>query len=54
MDETYEQAFKNLKELLSTESFVSYFDNDKDIFIFYTDTSPYVISAILFEKLRKQ
>ena len=54
MDETHEQAFKNLKELLSSESFVSNFDNDKDIFIFYTDSSPYVHSAILLEKLRSQ
>ena len=54
MDETHEQTFKNLKEFLSSESCVSNFDNDKDIFIFYTDSSPYVDSAILLEKLRSQ
>ena len=54
MDETHEQTFKNLKEFLSSESCVSNFDNDKDIFIFYTDSSPYVHSAILLEKLRSQ
>ena len=51
MHEIHEQAFK---EFLSSESCISYFESDKGIFIFNTDTSPYVIPAILLEKLRNQ
>ena len=36
---------------LNSESYVSYFGNHKETFI-YTDASPYRISAILLQKLR--
>ena len=52
--ETHEQAFNKLKQSLSSESCVSYFDNHKETSV-YTDTSsPYEISAILLQKLRNQ
>ena len=51
--ETHEQAFNNLKQSLSSESCVSYFDNHGETFI-YTDASPHEISAILLQKLRNQ
>ena len=38
--ETHEQAFNNLKQSLSSESCVSYFDNHGETFI-YTDASPH-------------
>ena len=51
--ETHEQAFNNLKQALSSESCVSYFDNHGETFI-YTDASPHEISAILLQKLGNQ
>ena len=37
--ETHDQAFSNLKQSVSSESCVTYFDNRKETFI-YTDASP--------------
>ena len=51
--ETHEQAFNNLKQSLSSESCVSYFDNHGETFI-YTDASPHGISEILLQKSRNQ
>ena len=51
--ETHEQALNNLKQSLSSESCVSYFDNHRETFI-YTDASPHGISAILLQKSRNQ
>ena len=51
--ETHKQAFKNLKQSLSSESCVSYFENHKETFV-YTDASPHGISAMLLQKLRNQ
>ena len=51
--ETHEQAFSNLKQSLSSESCVSYFDNHGETFI-YRDASPHGISAILLQKSRDQ
>ena len=47
------QAFNNLKQSLSSESCVSYFDNHRETFI-YTNASPHGISAILLQKSRNQ
>ena len=51
--ETHEQALNNLKQSLSGESCVSYFDNHIETFI-YTEASPRGISAILLQKSRNQ
>ena len=45
---THKQAFNNLKQSLSSESYVSYFENHKEIFI-YTDANPCIFSAILLK-----
>ena len=51
--EIHEQAFKNLKQSLSSESCVSYFDYHKKTFI-YTDARPYEILVIFLQQSRNQ
>ena len=45
----HEEAFCKLKTMLSSESCISYFDDNKETFLF-TDASPHGISAILMQK----
>ena len=47
--ETHEKAFNNLKQSLSSESCVSYFENHVETFI-YTDASLHGISATILQK----
>jgi len=44
-----EEAFKKLKNVISSDTCITYFDNRKDTFLF-TDASPYGISAIVLQK----
>ena len=52
--ETHEQNFNNLKQSLSSESCVSYFDSHRETFIYTDADSPHGISAILLQKTRNQ
>ena len=44
-----DQAFTNLKNAISSDTCIAYFDNKKETYL-YTDASPYGISSILLQK----
>ena len=48
-ENTCEKSFNILKTILSSDSCVTYFDNEKET-VLYTDASPVGISAILMQK----